>query len=357
METLEQARSALVLLVLTCACGADRPDLQHVDALASAAGDIADQRARPEGWASAMRSARRSAMGLKSVRGRDDRLDLYQLDSPQCQVTAKQAIRAAARASMAIFEENDLEEGSSPDTYTIKPRFLPLSRYKEPGGNEWCKDEVFVTQARGAVCSGVLIAGAAGPRILSARHCLGADRAFVFGFAMTDAESPASFTFSAKDVCRARPGAQVEVFGELAVLDIACEGAATVTPARLAERPLVCSPPCLPEESPEVYAIGYPQYLPAKFSGWGRVLSTPAGAQYFSADLDLAGGNSGSPVFNAQHEVVGIVNDDGNDAGHEDRRAGCRRWKVCPRYCNDLPKIYFVTSQSISPSRSERNQR
>lgn len=56
----------------------------------------------------------------------------------------------------------------------------------------------------------------------------------------------------------------------------------------------------------EVFMIGYPRGLPAKFS-LDRKVSNNADPSYFTTHLDCFHGNSGSPVFNARTlEVEGI---------------------------------------------------
>ena len=55
----------------------------------------------------------------------------------------------------------------------------------------------------------------------------------------------------------------------------------------------------------QVYYIGYPRGLPIKYAGEARVLDPGAGP-YFRANLDTFKGSSGSPVFDAEHRVIGI---------------------------------------------------
>lgn len=55
-----------------------------------------------------------------------------------------------------------------------------------------------------------------------------------------------------------------------------------------------------------VYVIGYPAGLPLKYAPGAKVRSLDNA--FFSADLDIYMGNSGSPVFDAgTHEVIGMV--------------------------------------------------
>jgi len=54
-----------------------------------------------------------------------------------------------------------------------------------------------------------------------------------------------------------------------------------------------------------VYVLGHPCGLPLKYVPGAPV--TQIHADYFSAELTIYGGNSGSPVFNSAHELVGMV--------------------------------------------------
>lgn len=55
-----------------------------------------------------------------------------------------------------------------------------------------------------------------------------------------------------------------------------------------------------------VFTIGYPMGLPIKHTGGAQVLNSSL-ENYIVSDLDVIGGNSGGPMFNANNEVVGLV--------------------------------------------------
>jgi len=77
-----------------------------------------------------------------------------------------------------------------------------------------------------------------------------------------------------------------------------------------------------------VTMIGHPRGLPAKVAPNAKILSTSDAT--FAADLDAYRGNSGSPVFNQHHEVVGML-----IAEHLDVKVGpvgnftCASFTVC----------------------------
>ncbi len=77
----------------------------------------------------------------------------------------------------------------------------------------------------------------------------------------------------------------------------------------------------------QVFTIGHPTGLPAKFSGFSPVidLKTP---RYFEVALDTQGGNSGGPVFNTKKEVVGILVS-GHPVDYYTDPKGCMRANKC----------------------------
>jgi V8-like Glu-specific endopeptidase len=69
-----------------------------------------------------------------------------------------------------------------------------------------------------------------------------------------------------------------------------------------------------------VYILGYPSGLPLKYTD-GIVLDNKVNAVYFRTNADTYGGNSGSPVFNSQGALEGLL-----IQGHKDYArtpAGC----------------------------------
>ncbi|MGE5342185.1 MAG: trypsin-like serine peptidase [Candidatus Omnitrophota bacterium] len=71
-----------------------------------------------------------------------------------------------------------------------------------------------------------------------------------------------------------------------------------ISPVVLSEKEVYCNQP--------VYVIGYPVGLPLKVAPGGCVHDIADA--WFTSDLDIYSGNSGSPIFDSQtHEVIGIV--------------------------------------------------
>lgn len=82
------------------------------------------------------------------------------------------------------------------------------------------------------------------------------------------------------------------------------------------------------EKGDKVALLGHPSGLPMKFSGAARVLRTREDAQFYEANLDSYGGNSGSPVFNIKGELRGILVRGPADF-YLDERRNCARWNRC----------------------------
>ena len=79
-----------------------------------------------------------------------------------------------------------------------------------------------------------------------------------------------------------------------------------------------------------VTMLGYPLGSPLKLSSNAKVILTNPVANAFVTNLDAFDGNSGSPVFNARNEVVGILVAGTPEASLiEDKAHGCYRYNHC----------------------------
>ena len=128
--------------------------------------------------------------------------------------------------------------------------------------------------------------------------------AFIFSFEFRNGQAKTTFTeeelFFASGFVKNSGDAEVfELSGyrdyALVRLDRAVPGRAPLAVSAAEPKPL-----------DEVYMIGHPVGLPKKIARSaqirGDILST-----HFFTNLDAFGGNSGSPIFNSQHEVCGIL--------------------------------------------------
>jgi hypothetical protein len=228
------------------------------------------------------------------VYGVDDRKDYYEIDSA--------GARANADSVAALFDAADvvdLGNGRSRLEVTTFKRAYRL-----------CDSEAFASQPCGAFCTGFLVA----PDVVaSAGHCVDPKYLahperlrFVFGYRMIDKDTavievPSAEIYSGKEIIRHRLTPSQSDWS-LIRLERAVANH-VVLKMRTAGTIALNAP---------VYVIGHPCGLPLKYAPGANVRANDPEA-YFVANLDTYGGNSGSPVFNAAHEVEGILVRGGTD--------------------------------------------
>ncbi len=250
-------------------------------ASASAEGSSTDAAGEP-------RAERAGVQPPKVIYGADDRADFYE--------ESDEARKGWAASVCALVEETNLapqSDGSfaiSTVPYTISG-LLP------------CEGEAFPDQPRAAFCTGFMV----GPDLIAtAGHCVQgledlAAMRFVFGFVMTDADSPVS-TFAADRVYTGvELVAREEDFAgaDYAIVRIDRPIAAPGAVALPIRRTGTLAP------GTKIGVIGHPAGLPLKFAfGDATVVSDSSPEAYFLANLDAFGGNSGSPVFDAETGIV-----------------------------------------------------
>lgn len=260
-------------------------------------------------WASA--PAGRRASRTRIIYGTDDRVEEYEVTDTR--------LRAIGDATVVIVSRSMLTNNND-GTYSL-PASTFAQEYLAATGRPLCADERFRDQPIPGWCSGALVDS---QLVFTAGHCITgggdcADAAFVFGFVMTDAASPvvrvpaSEVYFCAGILARAEADAD---WG-LILLDRPVVG----------HQPLAVRRAGAPAVGESVMAIGHPVGLPRKYAG-GATIREASSPDYFQANLDVYGGNSGSAVINtATLEVEGIL-----VRGYADfREAGeCDRSNVCP---------------------------
>ncbi|MGE5341256.1 MAG: trypsin-like serine peptidase [Candidatus Omnitrophota bacterium] len=226
----------------------------------------------------------------RGIWGEENRKDYYEIDDIPIRKNAD-SVAAICRKESLIKKENEHE------IFTLK-----VKNY----GNVFnlCQSEPFYHQpiAAGRLCTGFLVKD---DIIATAGHCIDGDNVkdfrFVFGYKMM-APSNSTSDILLQNIYKGekiiqkiyrRLGNQSD--WALVKLDRKVEGQEVV---KLSKNEIAPDRP--------VYIIGHPVGLPLKYSSGARVCDISDA--YFSADLSVYCGSSGSPVFDCEtHELIGIV--------------------------------------------------
>lgn len=229
--------------------------------------------------------------GEKILYGEDDRLDVYQESDGE-------RLQWAASVCALVNVANLTENGDG--TYTASPdAYIQL-------GVPACEEEPFGTQPVVANCTGFMVGY---DLIATAGHCVDSfsldTTRFVFGFIMIDADTPV-LIFDASQVYK---GIEIVDWALGNGLDHAIVRTERYITAPGAE-PLPLRREGEIEVGTPVGVIGHPSGLPMKvaFGENTYVRDNDPEKEYFTANMDAYGGNSGSPVFNdLTGEVEGIL--------------------------------------------------
>jgi len=262
----------------------------------------------------------------KVIYGEDDRLDEFQVNDP--------LILTAGDATVLIAEREALADNRD-GTFSLNTlSFAEL--YFDYEGRPLCAQEPFRAQPSVGYCTGFLVA----PDIVAtAGHCITNSEecsrvVFIFGYVMVD---------KAKAVLRF-PASEVYFCSGIIARK---EAAADWALVRL-DRPVV-DHPCLAvrrsgsvPDGQQLVVIGHPEGLPRKYAGGPKTtVRENKQPDFFQANLDAYGGNSGSPVLAwPSMQVEGIlvrglkdfVQDGECDRSHRcSDEAGCPTWEECTR--------------------------
>ena len=97
-----------------------------------------------------------------------------------------------------------------------------------------------------------------------------------------------------------------------------------------------------------VHMVGHPLASPMKLTANAKVTKNVGEAKQYLTDLDAMDGNSGSPVFNARNEVIGIlVAGTPADLFYKDPVLKCDRYNVCDE--NGLNCRTPTTQENTTP--------
>lgn len=285
------------------------------------------------GWQNLDPCATRYQNILAAVRGDDDRIDLRCLDDRGNPVRDGLQVLETSAAVAAMFYEEDVKDLGG-GRYQAEPSIPVLARM---GREAMCEDEPFASQPRGAWCGAVLVdrpSAETGDHwvMLAAEHCttryLDSDknlRDMQFFFDNVMPQTGEVVEMKASERCVPAPGRpKIPVGPFLALIEVDC-------PAGFRRAPAVIADTDAAPTTGEVYAIGFPMRVPAKFSGWAAIHAKAPGPQAFYADLDIFPSNSSSPVFAVDHHLVGVVESDQSTATCTDPRRKCRHWSSVPQ--------------------------
>ena len=222
------------------------------------------------------------------IYGADDRIEVYEETDATLRAIAESAAVVVRTSSIS-----DLGDGF----YA-----LSTSPWTSIGGTPLCPDEPFAGQPTVGFCSSFLVGS---DLIVTAGHCVdGGDIgsvAFVFGFQINDPDDGAPAIVPADNV----------YFGT-AIVNQSLGGEEDHSVVRL-DRPVSGFNPVPIRRTGQVApgepltVIGHPVALPKKIAGGAIVQAIPE-PEWFQANLDTYGGNSGSMVVNLNtHVVEGIL--------------------------------------------------
>jgi len=287
------------------------------------------------------------------IYGADDRLDEYQMTDP--------ALRAVGDATVALIPRGNVHDNGD-GTYTLPSS--TFNQYMQSAyGDPLCSGEPFADQPNPAFCSGFLVAD---DTIATAGHCVDCSgTAFVFGFKMSGPSSPA-LTVPANDV----------YFCDSVIDSVV--SAADWGLIRL-DRPVVGHTPVSVRcdgqvpTGQDLMMVGHPVGLPRKYAA-GATVRDNSPLDYFQANVDAYGGNSGSAVFNLDTlQVEGILVRGNTDFVYTGTcfesnwcpDTGCPSWEdatrttafcdLIPSYevsfgiCGEQPTVYSANAPHFDP--------
>lgn len=226
---------------------------------------------------------------IKIIYGQDDRLDLRDVTDAR--------ILEVAESTAALIPQYVLEAYQSP-SFSILSDLLTLE-----GKHGICSTERFAKQPALAGCSGFLVGE---KTLVTAGHCVDqfmgcGEKVWVFDYKLDtpgvdDVTIDPSTVYKCARVVTSVLNPKTKMDYAVIELDRVVEG----------RQPLKIRKSGKPRLNTPLIVIGHPSGLPTKVAGGAKIMLRKT--NYFGANLDTYGGNSGSAVFNAKTlEVEGIL--------------------------------------------------
>jgi len=259
---------------------------------------------------------------IEVIYGADNRREVYDIINPNLQVVAE--------AVCVVVVESELTDNGN-GTYT-----LSTSSWTFQSGSPLCPDERFIGQQQAGFCTGFLVGD---DIIATAGHCVSAGdcgiTAFVFDWKKPDSMTAAPTVIPAANVYFCTGIIDRVLAGDqdhcVLQVDRAVTGRSPVPIRRTG---------IVPNSEP-LTVIGHGIVLPMKEADGAEVKNNQPALDYFQANLDTYGGNSGSPVFNLNsYEVEGILVRGAPDFVF-DAGGSCTRSNVVPNTGNTGGGLQF----------------
>ncbi len=228
--------------------------------------------------------------GKADIIGEDDRQDLFAFEDGSLP-------KRLARSTAMVMSSTQLDQESDPDHVIL--RNMPTLG----NARQLCDDQPFVEQPSVGFCTAFLVAP---DIVVTAGHCLTEREcpttSFIFGFGYEEApedpiedlrQIPKEDVYACAEFISVRaPQECGDADGMIIRLDRPVEGREVLTYRREGQI----------EPDTEIFMIGHPDGVPSKVAT--GLTRDPISEVVFKDNLDSFGGNSGSPVFNAETGVV-----------------------------------------------------
>lgn len=244
---------------------------------------------------------------LAIVFGLDDRVEIYNQRTLHQQVSPA----VAALVSPVFLIEDPLGF------------LMDFPKISDDNEVALCKGEKFYGQPTASVsCTGFLVAS---DLLLTAGHCMThynttvrngmtshcSDFKWVFDYKYENAVKPLDALLPSENVVNCKEVVYANFQYKIADKNdpsqmIHGEDIALIRLDRHLDRPTIKLHSEVKKHE-RVVTVGHPTGLPQKATLNGKILDNTTHPYYFTTDLDIFGGNSGSPILNTKNEAIGVV--------------------------------------------------